>query len=184
MAAASRLRLFYLFHFSRPAHERALYRAIYRRQVRDILELGIGTGQRARRMIAVAQSHFPPGELSYTGVDPFEARAPETQPGLSLKAAYQMLRATGARIRLLPGDPFAALSRAANSLGKVDLVVVSAAVEPANLSKAWFYVPRLLHAHSLVVWERLAADRRPGFRVGSLRHVEELARRAGPRRAA
>ena len=181
----SRWRLFYLVYLSQPATDRALYRAINRREVRSILEIGVGTGRRAVRMIQVAQRRCPDSQVCYVGVDQFEARATDEEAGLPLKAAYQMLRRTGARVRLLPGDPLTAISRAANSMAKVDLLVVSGGLSRPSLASAWLYIPRLLSDQSLVVQGRFDESGRPaGFRVVSARHVEELAMRAAGRRAA
>lgn len=185
MGVTSRWRLFYLFHFSQPAHDRALYQAIHRRQFRAILELGIGTGRRALRMIEVAQRRYPESQVCYTGVDEFEARCGDDGPAVPLKSAYQMLRRTGARVRLLPGDPLAAISRAANNMAKVDLLVISSSVNRESLGRAWLYVPRLLDNASLVVYEQLQrTGKGAGFRVLSARHVGELAQRGAGRRAA
>lgn len=105
-------------------------------------------------MIEVAASTTPTGEVRYTGIDAFEARSASDGPGLSLKAAHRLLKRTGARIQLVPGDPFAALARIANSVGPTDLVVISHRIEPGSLERAWFYLPRTLHANSLVLEER------------------------------
>jgi hypothetical protein len=123
--------------------------------------------------------------VGYTGVDLFEARGSEGEPAITLRSIYQTLRTTGARIRLLPGDPMSAMARAANSMGKVDLVVASSTVERDSLARAWFYVPRILKEDSLVVWEQSGGPAgATGFRLLSAKHVEELARRAGRLRAA
>ncbi len=175
----SRWRLFYLLHFSKPSTDRALYQAIHQRKLRSILEFGVGKARRALRMIQVAQRHFPGREASYVGVDPFEDRRPDDGPGVPLKTAYQVLRGTGAQVRLLPGDPWSAMSRAANSMSGVDLLVVSAGWGRASLARAWLYVPRVLRAQSLVVHQQSDATGQPaGFRVLLPRHVEELAQRA------
>jgi len=50
-------------------------------------------------------------EISYTGVDQFEARSDDAPAGISLKQAHCKLVASGARVRLLPGDAFGVLSR-------------------------------------------------------------------------
>jgi hypothetical protein len=185
VAETSRWRLFYLLHISQPSHDRALYRAIHDRQVQSILEWGVGSGRRALRMIQAAQRRFPGTQVRYAGVDQFEAGAPGDGAGMPLKSAYQTLRVTGASIRLLPGDPLTAISRAANSMAKVDLLVVSAALDWHGLARTWLYVPRMLRDRSLVVCEQTAADgRKASFRVLSARHIEELAQRAAGRRAA
>ena len=151
----SRLQVFYLSYLSQPAHSRPIYRAICRQRVRSILELGIGIGQRAMRMIEVAGCFRPTSEIRFTGLDLFEARAAVDGPGVTLKMAHRLLKATGARIQLVPGDPVRGLSQVANALGKVDVIVVSSRLDPRQLARAWFYVPRLLHGQSQVFIETL-----------------------------
>jgi len=109
-------------------------------------------------MIEVARRHAPPGEIHYTGLDLFEARTSADGPGMTLKLAHRHLGTTGARIRLVPGNPFSALARIANVLGPLDIIVVSSGLEPRSLFKAWFYVPRLLHERSRVFLQ----ERQPG----------------------
>ena len=156
MARASRLRILYLTHLSTPATDRIIYGAIHRGSVRRILEVGLGLGQRALRMIEVAGYHAAAREIHFTGVDPFEDRAAGDVPGLSLRMAYRLLRPTGARVQLLPGEPFTALSRAADRLAPMDLLVISAGQNGPSMHRAWFYLPRLMHRQSLVFVESRA----------------------------
>ena len=69
---------------------------------------------------------------------------------MTFKQAHQLLKATGATIRLVPGNAFSALARMANDVTETDLLIIGADQNQAALAKAWFYVPRMLHAHSLV----------------------------------
>ena len=184
MAATSYLRALYLAYLSNPAVDRPIYRAMRRGKVRGILELGIADGGRARRMIEVAGRYCPLKEIQYTGVDLFEGRSSADGPGMTLKLAHRLLRATAARVRLIPGDPHSALARWANALGPVDLLVVSPRLEPESLAKAWFYVPRLLHAESLVFQEDLLPGGQRALRVVAPAEVHALAAAAATRRAA
>ena len=116
---------------------------------------------------------------SYTGEDVVEISCHGSR--YIVHEILGLLTATGARIRLLPGDPFTALSRAANSLGGTDLLVVSSRVDPDALARAWFYVPRMLGEESLVLIEEA---REPGSPL-AVRPIsgEEIAQRAaGARR--
>ena len=158
MPTPSWFRIAYLSFLSQPDGDRLVYRQIRRQRAQRILELGIGDGRRARRMIEVARCHAPPGDVCYTGLDLFEARISADGPGMTLKLAHRHLGATGARIRLVPGNPFSALAQTANVLGQVDIIVVSSLLEPQSLAKAWFYVPRLLHERSQVFLQ----ERKPG----------------------
>lgn len=182
MSVSDYLRLRYFTHLSKPAGDRLVYRTIHQQKTRTILELGVGTAERAVRMIQVAALQTSLQEIQYNGVDLFEARANADGPGVTLKAAYRLLQATGARIRLLPGDPLFALSQAANTLRGIDLLVISPGRDSESLSRAWFYVPRMLHPRSLV----LLADRNQAetFRVVSMAEIETLAVGALRRRVA
>ena len=104
-------------------------------------------------MIELAGLQSSPGQIRYTGIDLFEARTPSAGSGLTIKAAHRLLSRTGARVQLLPGDPFSALARAANNLGGSQLVIISAGHDPHSLARAWFYVPRMLSEGSHVLIE-------------------------------
>ena len=103
----------------------------------------------------------PPGgriacRCDYTAIDQFESRG-ESQPRLSLKEAFHVLRPTGVKLQLVPGDPLSALSRIANSLAGTDLLLIAADQDRQSLAQAWKYVPRMLApgAHSLArAWNR------------------------------
>ena len=100
-------RSLYLRYFSQPKADRALYKLLKKQPMRKILELGIGTGERTLRVL----EHCPASdETSYTGIDMFEARQNGDGAGLSLKAAHKMLSASGAKVRLVPGDLYMVLA--------------------------------------------------------------------------
>lgn len=151
MPAASRFKYLYLAYFSKPTGDRLLFRTLERLRPRKILELGIDDGARAGRLISVSQRYAPGDELRYVAVDLFEARPATAPHRLSLKQAHSLLKATGARVQLVPGDPYSALSRIANSIRENDLVLISANQDPAALEQAWFYLPRMLHERSVVL---------------------------------
>jgi predicted O-methyltransferase YrrM len=151
MAILRSLKCFCLANFSRPASDRCLYRAIRKGRVASIVEIGIGQGLRALRMIEMAVCSGR--QVRYTGIDEFESRGSDAVEGLTLKHAYQCLRQTQAAIQLVPGDPLAALTRTANSLTATDLLVISCDVDADSLLRAWWYVPRMLHRGSLVYVE-------------------------------
>ena len=70
---SSRLRIFYLLYLSKPTADRPIFRAISRQKACKFLELGIGVGRRAVRMIEVAGQFTPLRKIHYAGIDPFEA---------------------------------------------------------------------------------------------------------------
>lgn len=136
MAGLSRLRLFYLLHLSKPASDRLVYREIRRMKARKVVELGLGTGQRAVQIIEVLKDFHNVRDIRYTGVDLFEARTAADGPGISLREAYCLLKATGARIQLVPGSVGEALSRIANGISQIDVLVISARIPPEQLTQA------------------------------------------------
>ena len=178
-------RLFYLAHFSEPAGERVVYRAIRRGRVKSILEVGMGAAVRTTRMIEATRRSRGVSGICYTGIDLFELSSAASLDKLSLKAAHCTLKPTGARVRLIPGDPFTALAGAANEIGACDLIVISADQAGESLAKAWFYIPRLLHPTTQVFIERLGDAETPA-RFDLLPHdeVRRLARDSVPRRTA
>ena len=185
MLAASTLRYLYLAYVARPAHERQIYRAIRRHRVASIVELGVGTGHRAMRLIEVAARYQQSQvDVHYTGIDQFEAWQGR-RPSVSLKAAHRMLRRSGAAGQMIPGDPYSALARSANALVATDLLIISSGQDPASLAAAWFYVPRMLHEHSLVLLEEPASQGKPArLRRLTRLEVQRMAAAARPRRAA
>ncbi|MDZ4781174.1 MAG: hypothetical protein SGJ19_13050 [Planctomycetia bacterium] len=182
-AVLKRLRYWQLAHFSKPVADHPLYQAIRQREPRSFLEIGVGNAQRATRMIELASQTVDVSQLSYVGIDPFESRAPSKTPGLTLKQAHRTLKALGAKIRLVPGDPFAALSRTANELTGIELVVIAQDTDTAVLERAWFYLPRTLAADAIVLWAKPSKDP-DGYRFDTLLRadVDRLANR--PRRRA
>ena len=184
MRITSRLKLFYLLHFSKPPADRVIYRAIRCQRPRKILELGIGDCRRAARMIQIASLLAPPREVHFIGVDLFEDRSAADGAGLPLKAAYQMLHGNGARVQLIPGDVLEGLARSANALGKIDLLVVSSQVDPDRLQLAWFFVPRMLHEQSQVYVETPSPDGSTSLEEKPLQEIGILATAAARRRAA
>ncbi len=180
LLSSGRLNSLYLSYFSKPAQDRAIYRAIDQLRPTKVMELGVGGGQRALRMISLVSKLRPDQPPEYIGIDEFEGRA--QGGGLSLREAYKLLRPSGARIVLLPGKPYEALAPRANELKGIELVIVAADQDRASLAQAWFYLPRTLAPDALVLAEpsETGGDVRP-LAPGEL---EKLARTRTPRRAA
>ena len=184
MSWKHRLNLVHLGYLSNPPEARCLYRAVWRHRVASIVEIGMGLGLRSRRLISTAHSVNPGQPIRFTGIDMFEAR-PDDSPGMTLKRAHRELKPLVSRLQLVPGDPFSALARTANSLGDTDLVVISADQDEESLERAWFYLPRMLHANSLVFVEQ--ASSKPGKSVFcqlEMKQIDSRASAVASRRAA
>lgn len=182
MPAAGAWKYFWLAYGSKPVGERALYRLIARHKPRRIMEIGLGTATRSRRLIEVALRYAAGAEVYFVGVDQFETRE-AGQPRLTLKESHRLLKETKAQVQLVPGDPLSALGRMANRIRDIELLLVSAEVEPAAMDAAWFYIPRTLHGTARVLVEQPAADGKATvWNAVSRPELEQRARR--PRRAA
>lgn len=181
MSAANGLKALWLAYLSQPAGDRILYRTIRKRKVRRIVEIGIGGGERALRMISLAQRYRPAAEVRYTGIDWFEARAHDASEGMSLKQAYRLLRGTSARIHLVPSDAHEAFARVANALSGNELIVISSDEPAESLGRIWFFLPRMLAPGALVLFSQTGEPNRT-WRPMSLAEIQSLG--AAPRRRA
>lgn len=169
---------------AQPAEDRPLFRLVLDGKIHHIVELGLSDLPRTVRLLETARRQAPAGIVRYTGIDPFELRD-DSQAVLSLKDAHRQLKATGARVQLVPGNPFAALSRVANDLLGTQLLLVAAGAQGEALDRAWFYVPRILAADAKVMIER--PDEKTGelvFQPLSQAEITQLARQYSPRRMA
>jgi hypothetical protein len=182
LSAARLLKYLQVTYFSKAPAERDIFRTIRKLQPSRILEIGVGDGQLAKRMIELASQYAAEKPIRYTGIDLFEGRAAQLR-GLPLIVTHRLLVHTGARVQLVPGDPFTVLATRANSLVGIDLLVVRADQDAESMERAWFYVPRMLHANSLVFVER-TVDGDRGSEFVTLDHpsIERLAATHDPRR--
>ena len=183
VAAANWLRYFYLAYASRPKSERTLYRLVKRHRAVRIVEVGVSDIGRTASLIQVAQRFAVSEKVSHTGLDWFDARS-KPLAELPLKEAHRILRATGANVRLVPGDPAVSLPTVANAHQNTDFILISHAVADDDLKSAWFYVPRMLHQKSVVLREKRTNSGEPAFEWLSLAQIAEWAGRNGRRRAA
>lgn len=179
MHPTGRWKTFYLSYLSKPSSDRVIYRAILHQKARRILELGIADGRRALRMIDAAARFTPRSDIQYIGMDNFEDRSQNDGRGsLSLIAAHRVLTRSRAKIKLIPGDPLKSLARAANDLGQVDLLVIAPQAETDRLNRVWYFVPRLLHAHTQIFMERILPGGKMAVQAASTREIERLAAKA------
>ncbi|MCR9116864.1 MAG: hypothetical protein NXI22_07915 [bacterium] len=171
MPAAGFLQFHYLSWFAKPVADRALIWSLQTLKPKSIVQLGVGDGQRASRLLDVALRFS--SAIRYTGIDLFEGRDDEN--GLSLKAAHQLLGSRGAKVQLAPGEPLSALSRLANSLTGTDLLIIGADQCRDSLQMSWMFVPRMLHEHSAVFLEDASPEGVAKFRKMNSSEIAALA---------
>ena len=183
MAAVSWLKYAYLAYAAKPQTDRQLYRLVKLHKVCRIVELGIGSIERTAALIGVGQRYATDGKVAYTGLDWFDARDRD-MPALTLKQAHCELQATGAQVRLAPGEPARSLRGIANAHSHTGLLLISAAVTDSTLESAWFYVPRMLDGRSIVLRERLDNAGQSAYEMISMQKLAEFVERASIRQAA
>jgi hypothetical protein len=150
MKPISAFKFFLLSHFGKPACNREIYKAIKKFKVHSIVEVGMGDGTRAETLIQIAQKFSLTETIRYTGIDMFEGRE-DGQPKLMLKEMHKRLNVLGIKAQLVPGSPEMGISRIANSHLRTDLIVISSNGCGEALEACWMYLPRMLHAQSLVM---------------------------------
>ncbi len=164
-------------YFSTTAADRPLFQAVANKAIRSIVEVGIADVARTRKIweaLAFRRENLP---LRYTGIDQFESR-PKGRPALSLKQAYSDLRKDGVQVKLVPGDAASALHRTANALTGTDLLILSATIDAAELTRAWTWMPRMLHAGTIVFQEVRDASGVSSWQRLSIVEIQQRAKAA------
>lgn len=146
MSAASFWERLIWTRFSKPRSFGALYKHMLRKKPVRIVELGIGDGTRALRMIRLAET-YTQKKIHYCGIDLFEAR--ETRP-LPLKTVHHQLAESGAQVRLVPGDLLMSLGRTANLLPDTDLLVIDSVHRHDELEQVTQFFPRMLRSDASI----------------------------------
>ncbi len=183
MAAAGWLTFKFWSFGSGSSADKALFRRVGTLKPRRIVEVGIGSLDRACRLIAAAQRFADGDTIRYTGIDWFEERSAPLEP-MPLIHAYRELHATGATVRLMPGNPGGVLPQAANALQRTDLIIISAAVSDISLQRSWFYLPRMCQTGTLVLRESIDEKGKRQFSEIPATEISSRALQAQPSKAA
>jgi hypothetical protein len=139
----------WLTRLSRPAGERVVHRSVLRGPPQRILEIGLGTLVRTRRLLRAVGARLDPTTVQYVGLDRFEGRGPDDPPGVTLKEAHRGLQRL-ARVQLVPGNADTALARVCNHLAPFDLVLIAADTDEHQLDRCWFFLQRLTTPNSRI----------------------------------
>ena len=151
MARLSWAQRLYWRYLSKPVSERALYLHAIENPLASILEIGMGSGERIRRLLPLCTTTEGTVQIRYVGVDAFESAAPGV-PHMNLKSAHRMLAEFGVKAHLIPGEPTNALARVAHTVLPSDLIVIDGCWgedSPQGLAiNDW--LPRLCHSSSTI----------------------------------
>lgn len=115
---------FYWQKLAQPAADRELFRLLIAQPIASVLEVGVGNGERMKRIVQLVQLSAGVTQLRYVGVDGFES-AKDGGQHLTLKQAHQQASQLGLRANLIPGDLRSAMPRVAHKIGASDLVIVN-----------------------------------------------------------
>jgi hypothetical protein len=141
----------YWRYFAKPASERALFLHVLQNPIASILEIGVGSGDRFKRMIPLCQKAEGVSQIRYAGVDPFES-AEAGVAHLPLKQAHRMLAELGVKAHLIPGEAASAIARVANMVLPSDLIIIDGSWETNDSVSQSIqnWLPRLCHDHSTI----------------------------------
>ncbi|MFO1063662.1 MAG: hypothetical protein U0892_07335 [Pirellulales bacterium] len=151
----SRLNWFQRFYWQRlakPATERELFRLLMARPVASVMEIGIGSGERMKRVAQLIQLPAGTEQLRYVGVDSFES-SEDGRAHLTLKQAHQQASQLGFRAVLIPGDIKSAVQRAAHKSGAMDLIIIDGHLDPAAVTAGPVapWLGHITHASSIIM---------------------------------
>ena len=151
MARLSWVQRLYWRYLSKPASERSLYLHAMENPLSSILEIGMGSGERIRRLLPLCTLSEGASQIRYVGVDAFESAAPGV-PHMNLKTAHRMLAEFGVKAHLIPGDPINALARVAHTVLPSDLVVIDGpwTKDSPQVRAIADWLPRLCHSNSTI----------------------------------
>jgi hypothetical protein len=138
------------FSKTAPTPEKQLLRIAKQHTIRRIVEVGIDSVDSTAQLLDALVKQAKDAPVKYTALDLFDAR-PDGTPTTPLVGVYRRFIATGAKVRLTPGDLAPSLCAEANSLADTDLLLLSREASDEALVHAWFYVPRMCHPGTLVL---------------------------------
>jgi hypothetical protein len=138
------------FSKAAPTPEKELLRIAKQHTIRRIVEVGIDSVDSTAQLLEALVKQAKDAPIKYTALDLFDAR-PDGAPSTPLVGVYRRFIATGAKVRLTPGDLAPSLCAEANSLADTDLLLLSREASDEALAHAWFYVPRMCHPGTLVL---------------------------------
>lgn len=150
---------------NRPRRYWYIFRTIKTTRPRRIMEIGTWSGDRALKMIKVAQRYYPSGEVEYYGFDLFELMTPNkfsseiSKWPPTLSEVETRLNTSGAKIFLYKGDTIDTLPVGLKNLPKMDLIFIDGGHSLATVANDWQYASVLMHPKTIVIFDDYWPDR-------------------------
>lgn len=150
---------------TRPRRYVNLFRTIYRRRCRNLVEIGTWNGVHAEQMIRVAAVRSGVHAVRYTGFDLFEELTEEqfhqefSKRPPSFEEVLRRLERTGAGVSLYRGSTRETLPRATPELERADLVFIDGGHSIETISGDWDAVRRAMGPRTTVLFDDYYPDR-------------------------
>lgn len=148
---------FKLLNLSKPATDRALFRAVRGKKIESILEVNVGTGTRCERLIPWLREQADLETIRYAAIDPFETGGGEH---VSLKEFHSRLGRLGTKPLPVPntGNIGSALARVAHTIGSVDLAIFDCDSAELQATTTLAILPRIVRADTLVLVRKSSTE--------------------------
>lgn len=168
----------HLFHIKGiPYRYDQIFTEVKRIRPKNIMEIGVWTGERARKMINIASSFHPKDLIHYYGFDLFEIMDKEKynseiskQPP-SLSEVQSKLDLTGANIHLYKGDTINTLPELDNNLPYMDFIFIDGGHSLDTIANDWHYASKLMKKGSVAIFDDYWPNR---IDAGSKKTVDSI----------
>jgi len=154
---------------TRPRRYVELFRTIYRRRRRSIVEIGTWNGVHAEQMIRTAAAHTDIAQVRYRGFDLFEHLTDEQLRGESSKrpppyeTVLERLRNTGADVALIRGNTRVTLPQSTDVLSAADLVFIDGGQSIETITADWEAVRAAIQPGTTVIFDDYYPDPEPAL---------------------
>jgi predicted O-methyltransferase YrrM len=140
-----------------PSRYQNLYKTIKTIKPKTILEVGTWNGERALKMLQLANKYQP--GVTYYGFDLFEDLSDEKYISeLSKKPpreseVFELLQDAKSDINLFKGDTVLTLKKASTELPKIDFIYIDGGHSVETIQSDWDNIQMLMHEKSVVIFD-------------------------------
>ncbi len=142
-----------------------IFDEVKRKKPKNIMEIGVWSGERARKMIKLASRFNSLQDINYFGLDLFETmdtvkytQEVSKQPP-KMEEIEKKLSLTGASIHLIKGDTTETLPLNVDKLPAMDIVFIDGGHSLETIANDWLYVSKLMHEKTVVIFDDYWKDR-------------------------
>ncbi len=156
-----------------------IFTEIKRLKPKNIMEIGVWSGERARRMIEIASRYNKPTTINYFGFDFFERMDSETfqkevskQPPPQEVVQSKLLK-TGASINLIKGDTTQTLRNEQGKHPSMDIIFIDGGHSLETVESDWQNAKTFMHKGSVLIFDDYWTNR---IDAGAKRTVDAIDR--------